>query len=120
MRHLTLVFAAFLLLFAAEVRPFKGELTIEQEGEKLKQRFTLSVAPAQAGGDLYLVIRGPGEEEELVPVFDDGTHGDAAAGDGIYTGVTFKKPGTKQRFFLRGTKSGNDTTVYLEAVLFRF
>jgi len=118
-----LIAVMFLGLWAAgavEVKPYKGELVVEQEGDQIRQKFTLSIRPVLEEAPLYLVIQSPDSDEEVIPVYDNGSAGDTKAGDGVYTGVVFRKPGNKQRFFLRGVVKGNDIPVYLEAVLFRF
>ena len=100
----------------------KAELILEKEDQQMRQRFQLQVAPKALpkSDGLTLVLRQEDGTEELVPLHDDGTHGDLVAGDRIFTGITYAKPGFKERFFLRGLVGENQSAVTIQTVLFRW
>lgn len=116
-KALLILVSAVLLLGQEAVK--NAELIVEKEKEELRQKFLLKVDRKETETEpLTLVAKG--EKEELIPLYDNGTHGDEVAGDGIFTGVSYVKPGSKRRFFLRGLAGGQTDAVFFEAVLFRW
>lgn len=120
MKKLMTLLALSLALFAQDAIQ-NAELIVEKEKDELRQKFLLKVDKDEAVSDtLTMVAQGSGKKEELITLYDNGTHGDEVAGDGIFTGVSYAPPGTKRRFFLRGLSGGQTDAVFFEAVLFRW
>lgn len=118
-----------LLLTAADLKetlktptaPFyKGELAVEKtEDNTFEGTFTLKVEKNDSPVlELLAVDPTDQNKQEVIILYDNGMHGDAIAGDGIYSGTTYIMPGSKQRYYLKNRNDKLNTQVLFEYVLF--
>ncbi|RIK78383.1 MAG: hypothetical protein DCC68_15310 [Planctomycetota bacterium] len=77
-------------------------------------RVTADVLPTlDAVGSVSLVYRRMFDAEQTTPMFDDGTHGDATAGDGVFTALlpaSVAAPGEMLRYAVRALDVGGVAT----------
>jgi hypothetical protein len=75
---------------------------------KFTANITKAISPSSTGIKAYLDFNSPYYADVAQPMFDDGTHGDATAGDGIYTVTTTIPAETTSGFTFPANVTVND------------